>query len=341
MSDVLAVNGQPAPEATAPATSPMLRGAAIAGIGVAVPAEVVTNQAVADRLGVTDAWIVARTGVRERRVATPDETVVDYAARAGRRALAATGAAAADVDLVLVATMSHERLAPIAAAPVATAIGSRGAGAIDLDVACSGFVSGLAVAAGMIEARRADNVLLIGVDLLSRITDPDDRKTAALFGDAAGAALITATAPGAGRIGPVILGSDGERSELITCEREEALIRMNGHDTFRHAVDRLCESTATACAAAEVPLAEIEVFVYHQANARILVAVGERLGLDPDRVVNCIDGYGNTSAASVPLALANADEAGLLADGSRVLLAAFGGGLTWAATVVEWGGADA
>jgi 3-oxoacyl-[acyl-carrier-protein] synthase-3 len=341
VSDVLAVNGQPAPEATATAPSPLLRGAAIAGIGVAVPAEVVTNQAVAERLGVSEEWIVARTGVRERRVAGPEETVVGYAAEAGRRALAATGAAAADVDLVLVATMSHERLAPIAAAPVATEIGTRGAGAIDLDVACAGFVSGLGVAAGMIEAGRAESVLLIGVDLLSRLTDRDDRKTAALFGDAAGSVLITATAPGAGRIGPVILGSDGARSELITCEREEALIRMNGHDTFRHAVDRLCESTVAACAAAETPLDEIEVFVYHQANARILVAVGERLGLDPARVVNCIDRYGNTSAASVPLALAKADEAGLLTDGSRVLLAAFGGGLTWAATVVEWGGSDA
>ncbi len=336
MSELVAANGRPALETVAPAR--LLRGTAIAGVGIAVPAEVVSNDGIAERLGVSGDWIVARTGVRERRIVAEDETLVDLAAQAARWALTAAGVEPDQVDLVIVATRSHERLSPIAAAPVATQIGAGGAGAMDLDAACSGFVSGRGIAAGMIEAGRSRNVLVIGAETLSRLTDPDDRKTAALFGDAAGAALLTATPPGAGRIGPVVLGSDGARSELITCERDEAVIRMNGHDTFRHAVDRLCEATVAACAAAEVPLAQIDAFVYHQANARILAAVGERLELDPSRVVNCIDRYGNTSAASVPLALADAQEDGLLAEDSRVLLGAFGGGLTWAATVVEWGG---
>ena len=331
MSEALAVNGQP----LTPAVSET-RGAAIASVSAAVPGEVLANDAIATRLGVTDAWIVSRTGVRERRVAAPQETVATLAAEAGRRALAAAEVEPSAVDLVVVATMSHERVTPIAAALVAAEIGATRAGAIDLNAACSGFVSAIGLAAGLVEARRAENVLVIGADLLSRMTDPDDRKTAALFGDGAGAALVTAADRG-GRIGPVVLGSDGERSELITCERDDATIRMNGHDTFRQAVDRLAESSLAACAAAGAGLDEIDVFVYHQANARILAAVGERLALDPARVVNCIDRYGNTSAATVPLALAEAEAEGALGEGSRVLLAAFGGGLTWAATVVEWG----
>lgn len=327
------------PEPVARAFPASTRGAGIAGVGAAVPARAVSNAPIAERLGVTDRWIVARTGVRERRVADPSETLVDYAVAAGRRALADAGVGAEEVDLVLVATMSHERLAPIAAAPVASGLGATAAGAMDLDAACSGFVSGLGMAAGMVEAGRAESVLVIGADFLTRLLDHDDRKTAALFGDGAGAALVRATPDGAGRIGPVVMGADGERSELITCERDEAVIRMNGHDTFRQAVDRLSEATLAACAAAGAELAEIDAFVYHQANARILTAVGERLVLDPWRVVSCIERYGNTSAASVPLALAEAQEGGVLSPGARVLLGAFGGGLTWAATVVEWGGA--
>ncbi len=313
-----------------------LRGVAIGGVAVALPTTVKTNAPIAARLGIDEDWIVARTGVRERRVAAPDQGVVDLAAAAAARSLEAAAVAAADVDVVLVATMSHDQLSPAAAPLVAERIGAVGAGAIDVDAACAGFVSAIALGASQIESGRAGMVLVIGADLMHRLLDHDDRATAALFGDGAGAVLLRAT-EGESRIGPVVLGADGARAGLITVSRAEALIRMKGHDTFRQAVDRLCESTLAAVAAVDSSLDEIDVFVYHQANQRILEAVGERLDLDRSRVVDCIARYGNTSAATVPIALAEARDSGLLRHGSRVLLAAFGGGLAWAATVAEWG----
>lgn len=313
-----------------------LGGVAIGAVGVAVPSEVRTNEPIAARLGVDEDWIVARTGVRERRIAAAGEGVVDLAAAAASRSLEAAAVDPGAVDLVLVATMSHDQLSPAAAPLVADRIGATRAGAIDLDAACAGFVSAISLAASQVESGRAGTVLVVGADLMSRLLDPDDRATAALFGDGAGAVLLRA-AEAPGRIGPVVLGADGARSGLVTASRAEAIIRMKGPDTFRQAVDRLSEATLAAVAADGVALEEIDVFVYHQANKRILEAVGERLGLNSRRVVDCIARYGNTSAATVPIALAEAAEAGMLVDGARVLMAAFGGGLAWAATVAEWG----
>jgi 3-oxoacyl-[acyl-carrier-protein] synthase III len=333
-TELIATNSAPLAQPSAP----LLRGAVVSGVGTVVPPTVVTNQPIAARLGVSERWIVGRTGVRERRIAGPEERLADYAAEAASRSLAAAGVEAAEVDLVLVATMSHEQLTPSAAALVAARIGALGAGAIDVGAACSGFVSALVLAAAQVESGRAGTVLVIGADLMSRLTDRDDRGTAMLFADGAGAVVVTATeAPG--HVGPAVLGADGVRAELVTASRQEAILRMNGHDTFRQAVDRLCEATIGAAAAAGRPLSEIDLFAYHQANARILAAVGERLKLDPERVIDCIGHYGNTSAATIPLALAEARDAGLLEPGASVLLAAFGGGLTWAATVIEWAGA--
>lgn len=313
-----------------------LRGAAIASIGIAVPPRIVDNAPIAARLGVAEDWIVARTGVRERRVAAAGEQVADYAAEAARNALAAAGLGAAAVDLILVATMSHEYLTPSAAPLVAARIGAARTAALDVGAACSGFVSALILAAGQLEAGRADVAVVVGADLLSRLIDPDDRSTAALFGDGAGAVVLTAS-EAATRIGPGALGADGDRHGLVTASRADGIIRMNGHDTFRQAVDRLSEATVEALAAAGRELDEIAVFAYHQANSRILAAVGERLGLPPERVIDCMGRYGNTSAATIPLALAEADGEKLLEPGAPVLVAAFGGGLTWAATVVDWG----
>ena len=332
------------PELTAPAVdtaavgAQRLRGARVGSIGVAVPATVVPNAPIAARLGVTERWIVARTGVRERRVAAEGESVVDYAAEAAERSLQAAGLAPQDVDLVLLATMSHDELSPSAAPVVAARIGATRAGAMDVAAACSGFVSALALAVGMAESGRARQILVVGADLLSRLTDPDDRSTAALFGDGAGAVVVSSTAAPGG-VGPAVLGADGSRADLVTAGREEGVLRMKGHDTFRQAVDRLSEATLAAADAAGRALADIDLFAFHQANTRILAAVGERLGLDADRVFDCIDRYGNTSAATIPLALGAAEEAGRLEPGDAVLLAAFGGGLTWAATVIEWEGA--
>jgi 3-oxoacyl-[acyl-carrier-protein] synthase-3 len=311
------------------------RGAVVSGVATSVPPTVVGNEGIAARLGVTESWIVGRTGVHERRHAAAGETVADYASEAARASLAAAGVEPLLVDLVLVATMSHEQLTPSAAAQVADRIGATAAGALDVNAACSGFVSALSLAAGQIESGRARTAVVVGADLISKITDPDDRSTAALFGDGAGAVVVSAGARGG--VGPTVLGSDGSRSELITASRDEGIIRMRGHDTFRQAVDRLSEATVDAAAAAGRPLDEIDLFAFHQANGRILTAVGERLGLPESRVIDCIGRYGNTSAATIPMALAEARDAGRLTPGTTVLLAAFGGGLTWAATLIEWG----
>jgi 3-oxoacyl-[acyl-carrier-protein] synthase III len=322
----------PAPGA---AQAPPLTGAKIAGLGVALPETVLSNATIAARLGIEEGWIIQRTGVEERRIAAPEETVAGYAAAAGTRALAAAGTDAADLDLVLVATVTNEELTPSASARVAAELGASRAGAIDVAAACSGFVSALALATGQIESGRVANVLVIGVDLMSRVTDPDDRSTAAVFGDGAGAVVMSAAARG--RIGPFILGSDGANGDLIRASREKPIVRMQGHETFRHAVERMSEISLSATAAAGCGLKDVDLFVYHQANARILTAIEDRLELPAERVVNCIYRYGNTTAATIPLALEEARAAGTLRDGSRVLLAAFGAGLTWAATVVEWG----
>jgi len=317
---------------------PAAQGAAIASVATAMPPRRRSNEPIARHLGVSERWIVERTGVLERRIADPGEQLYIYAAEAGLAAL--EGSDPCDLDLVLVATMSHEQLTPSAAALVAAEIGAERAGAMDVGAACTGFLSALSVATGQIESGRAETALVIGADLLSRLTDRDDRSTAALFGDGAGAVLIRSIGE-AGRIGPVILGADGGRGGLIRADRAEGLIRMKGHDTFRQAVDRLCEATTDALAAAGRSLDEIDLFVYHQANSRIIRAVGERLGLSEERVIDCVPRFGNTSAASIPIALAEAAAGGRLSEGAVVLLAAFGGGLTWGGTVVEWGAGDA
>ena len=317
----------------------VLRGAGIASVAASLPGRVVGNEEIAARAGVSPDWILERTGVRERRFADPGDLLTDFAARAGLDALAAAGVEAEEVDLVLVATMSHDYLTPAAAPLVATAMGCEGAGAMDVSAACTGFVSALALAAAQIESGRCECAVVVGADVLSRFTDPSDRGTAALFGDGAGAVVVLPS--GRGGIGPAVFGSDGSRAELIETAREEGVIRMKGPDTYRQAVDRLSEASAQAAERAGVPLSEIDVFAFHQANGRILTAVGERLGLPPERVIDSIHRCGNTSAASIPIALAQAEEAGMLQPGTRVMLSAFGGGLTWGATLVEWGVADA
>lgn len=315
-------------------------GAGVASVGISLPRWIVGNEAIAERIGVAPEWIVERTGVESRRVAGAGELLTDYAADAGLAALAGAGAEPAEVDLVLVATMSHDYLTPSAAALVAGAMSCDAAGAMDVGAACTGFVSALALAAAQIESGRCETAVVIGADLLTRFTDPDDRSTAALFGDGAGAVVVRRSA-GPTRIGPAVFGSDGSRAELIELKREEGLIRMKGPDTYRQAVDRLSEASLEAAERAGIGFDEIDLFAFHQANARILTAVGERLGLPSERVINSISDSGNTSAASIPLALAQADQGGMLKRDATVLLAAFGGGLTWGATVIEWGLADA
>jgi 3-oxoacyl-[acyl-carrier-protein] synthase III len=320
---------------SAPAAAPRT-GAVAASVGISVPETSVSSADLGARLGVGSDWIERRTGIRSRRIAKPDERLEAHATRCGASALRSAGIDPAELDLVIVATTTADEVMPNAAPLVAHALGATRAGAFDVGSACTGFLSALAVGAAQIEAGRARTALVIGADLMSRITDPADRSTAAVFADGAGAVVLEQTA-GPGRIGPVILGSDGAGAGHIRAERGTGTIEMRGHETFREAVARLSLCTLQAARAAEVGIDDIDLFVYHQANGRILSAVGDRLGLPAGRVVDCIAEYGNTSAATLPLALQFSEREGMLAPGDRVLLAAFGAGFTWGATVIEWG----
>jgi 3-oxoacyl-[acyl-carrier-protein] synthase III len=318
-----------------PARPPARAGATIASVGVRLPETVVSNAQIAPRIGVSDEWIVRRTGIRSRHIAEPQERLATHAIHAGAAALERAGVSPAELDLVLVATTTADELMPNAAPLVAHGLGAVRAGAFDIGAACTGFLSALAVGVAQLEAGRGGAVLVVGADFMSRITDPEDRATAAVFADGAGAMVLRSTGY-PGRIGPIVLGADGAGADHIFAERG-GMIRMRGHETFREAVARLTLCTLQATRAARLRVEDIDLFVYHQANGRILSAVGERLNLSPDRVVDCIGQYGNTSAATLPLALAFSEAEGRLAAGDRVLLGAFGAGFTWGATVVQWG----
>ncbi len=315
--------------------SPATRTAGIVGLGTALPERRVSSAETAARLGVSVEWIERRTGIREHRAAAPGQRVSDLAASAGRVALEDAGIEAGELDLLLVATVASDEITPATAPFVAHELGAVNAAAIDVGAACTGSVAGLAHATAWIEAGRARNVLVIGAEVLTRFIDPDDRRTAPLFGDGAGAIVVSLDAEG--QIGPFVFGSDGSRASAICATRERGLLEMDGHETFLQAVQRLSTCTLEAVELAGVALADVDLFVYHQANARILGAVAERLELPEERVFDCIAELGNTSAASVPLALAAAVERGALSPGARVVLGAIGAGLTWGATVLTWG----
>jgi 3-oxoacyl-[acyl-carrier-protein] synthase-3 len=313
-----------------------VRAAALGSVAMSVPDRVVRNDVIAEGAGVTEQWIVHRTGVRERRFVRDGERLSDLATAAGRQALEEAGVDAADLDLVLVATIAPDELSPNTAPLVAHELGAHRAGAMDVGAACTGFLSALALAAAQVEGGRCDQALVIGADVLSRFTDPTDRGTAALFADGAGATVVGPANGSGGRIGDIVLRADGAGAPAICAGREEQMFRMQGHDTFKAAVHRLSESTLHAVAHEGLELDDIDLFVYHQANARILAAVGERLGLERERVIDCIDRFGNTSSATLPIALAEAKRLGKLEHGSTVLLGAFGAGFTWGAGVIEW-----
>ncbi|MEA2478446.1 MAG: 3-oxoacyl-[acyl-carrier-protein] synthase [Thermoleophilaceae bacterium] len=321
-------------EPTAPPIA--IRHAGIAGLGAALPEQRVASDTIAERLGVPSGWIEKRTGIVSRRRAAPGARLTDLAADAARAALADAGIGAGDVDTVLVATLSADELTPNAAPQVAHALGIN-AGAIDVGAACTGFVSGLTLGAALIESGRAHNVLVAGAEILSRHVDPDDRSTAMLFGDGAGAVVLTPRSSGG--IGPAVLGSDGAAAAFIRADRATGLIQMDGHETFKRAVATMASNAVEVIAASGLQVDDIDLFVLHQANGRILSAVAETLDLAPERVLNAIADAGNTSAASIPLALAEARAQGRIADGDRLLLGAVGAGFTWGAVVVEWGAA--
>lgn len=310
--------------------------AGILGYGAAQPSKLVTSEEVAARYDLTADWIIERTGVVSRRVLDPDagETLCDLAAAASRDALAVAGVAAEDLDLVVVATITPDNLFPAQAVALADAIGApQRILAYDLSAACTGFVTALSQAAGAVESGRSKLALVVGADALSRITPHDDPKSAPLFGDAAGAVVVGPVAHGG--IGPAVGGQDHQHRILYADREDGNVIRMRGRETYTHAVARMSEVITLALEARGATLEDVALLVPHQANVRIVQAVGEKLGIGEDRVSVQIADVGNTSAASVPVALRREYEAGRLADGGLIAMAGFGGGFAYSAITAE------
>ncbi|MDQ3462423.1 MAG: ketoacyl-ACP synthase III [Actinomycetota bacterium] len=305
-------------------------GAAVTGWGVALPETAVTNADLEARLDTSDRWITERTGIRERRIGG---TTGELATAAARQALVAADAAPASVELLILATSTPDQQMPATASVVQDALGLQ-CGAFDVNAACSGFVYALVAGAGMtsVGARR---VLVVGADVMSRLTDQQDRSTAVLFGDGAGAVVLDAV-DGPGQILGWNLGSDGSLRHLLQADIG-GYIRMEGKEVFRRAVRVMVESTEAALARAGLTTADVDLLVPHQANTRIISAACERLGIPMERTVSVLDRTGNTSAASIPLALGHAASTGRLAKGDIVLLVGFGAGMTWASVVLRWG----
>ncbi|CAN5270057.1 beta-ketoacyl-ACP synthase III [soil metagenome] len=321
------------------------RAAVLTGLGVNVPPHVLTNDDLAERMDTSDEWIRARTGIRERRVADDDTATADLAVEAGLRALKSAGGTG--VDAVIVATTTPDRICPSTAPEVASRLDQTGVMAFDIGAVCSGFVYGLAAGAGLIAAGTVDRVLVIGAEVMFRFMAPADRSTAVIFGDGAGAGVLRAgRSDELGAFGPFDLGADGGGSDLIRVDAggsrlpasrdgipaDAHFLHMDGREVYRHAVARMVASSRTVLERVGWTVDDVDRLVAHQANSRIIDAVGDRLGLPAAKRFLNVDRYGNTSAASIPLALADAG----LSPGDRVLLSAFGGGLTWGSTVLTW-----
>jgi 3-oxoacyl-[acyl-carrier-protein] synthase III len=324
-------------------------GAAVRGLGMCVPDGVLSNTDLEGRLDTSDEWIRTRTGIAERRIAAPGEATATFAAAAGADATKDAGLVPDELDVVLVSTCTPDHPIPGSAPLVQSTLGASRAGAFDLNAGCTGFVYGLAVANSFVSSGTSSNVLVCGADTLSRFTNYEDRTTAVLFGDGAGAVVVGRSTSGASRIGPFVFGCDGARADWLwmpaggsaqpatsdTVDDGLHTIQMHGQDVYKHACDRMTEAAREVVG--DRPLDEIDLVIAHQANARIVRAVGQRLGLRPDQVVDNIERYGNNSAASIPIALAESVASGRLHDGMTVLLVAFGAGFSWAAGLVEWG----
>ncbi|GLZ39228.1 beta-ketoacyl-ACP synthase III [Actinokineospora sp. NBRC 105648] len=323
--------------------------AVVTGVGASLPQRVVTNEELAGYLDTSDEWIRSRTGIGTRRWVDTGVSTGDLATQAGELALRSAGVDR--VDAVVVATTTPDRLCPATAPEVATRLGLTGISAHDVNAVCTGFLYGLASAVGLIAAGNASSVLMIGAETFSTIIDPKDRGTAVIFADGAGALVLRAgSADEPGAVGPLVLGSDGSLADLIQIPAggsrqrssgeeaapEDYYFRMRGREVYRHAVERMAGSAQEALLRAGLTMSDVDKFVPHQANARISVAVGERLGIRPEQTVSNVERVGNTAAASIGLLLAEATATGELRGGQRLLLTAFGGGLTWGATTMVW-----
>jgi 3-oxoacyl-[acyl-carrier-protein] synthase III len=315
-------------DVTAPASGAP-SSARITGWGTALPEKIVTNVDLEATLDTTDEWIVERTGIRERRIGG---TTTGLGIDAARQAMVRAGVTGDDIDLVILCTSTPDEAMPASASVIQQELGVRG-GAVDMNAACSGFVYGLVAADGFLRAGM-QRVLLIGSETMSRIVDWDDRGTAILFGDGAGAIVLEQGA-GPGRVLGFDLGSDGSLRHILHAD-VGGTIEMDGPEVFRRAVRVMVESARAALASAGVGVDDLALFVPHQANTRIIASACAKLGIDADRTVNILPTTGNTSAASIPMALADAADAGRLASGDLVLVIGFGAGMSWASAVIEW-----
>ncbi|MBO3749017.1 ketoacyl-ACP synthase III [Streptosporangiaceae bacterium NEAU-GS5] len=308
-------------------------GARILAFGHYQPANVVTNDDLAKTMDTNDEWIQSRVGIKERRVAGPEESEIDLAVQAGGKALAASGLAASDIDLVIVASCTLEAQIPNAAGRVAHRLGIQAPGAYDVNAACAGFCYALSTASDAVRAGSAKNVLVVGTEKLSQWVDWTDRSTAVIFADGAGAAVVAPSeTPG---IGPVAWGSAGDKAEAIQVKDRDSFLFQEGQTVFRWATTALHPIAKLACDRAGVDPTELAAFVPHQANLRIVEAIARKLGADNAVIARDIVLAGNTSAASIPMALSRMIEHGEVPSGGLALLLGFGAGLTYASQVIE------
>jgi 3-oxoacyl-[acyl-carrier-protein] synthase-3 len=320
----------------------------IIGLGAYLPDKVLTNKDLEKMVDTTDEWITTRTGIKERRIAGPHEATSDMATEAAKKALADAGLKAEEIDLIIVATITPDMFFPATACLVQEKIGARNIPAFDISVACSGFIYGLTIADKFIASGTYKYALVIAAEKLSAVTDWSDRNTCVLFGDGAGAAVLGPVETGG--ILSMHLGASGKEGDLIklpaggsripatrkSVEDKLHFIKMNGAELFKHAVKIMADAALAATAPLGLQAKDISLVIPHQANIRILNAVAKRMGLAPDKIYLNIDKYGNMSAASSAVALVEAVKSGRIKKGDKILLDAFGGGLTWGAIVIEW-----
>lgn len=324
----------------------MLRRSVIKGWGSYLPQRVVTNAELEQMVDTNDAWIVERTGIRERHIAAEGELTSDLAAHAARRALHRAGMAANEIDLVIVATSTPDDTLPATATKVQHKIGMERGAAFDLNAVCSGFLYGLATADSFLTSGKANTALVIGAETFSRIIDWQDRTTCILFGDGAGAVILKAE-NGAGTVDDrgilhTAIYSDGQYGCLlqttggVSSTQTAGVLLMQGKEVFRHAVGKMADSVEESASATGIPVTGIDWLVPHQANTRILQATAKRLNIPEERVILTVDKHANTSAASIPLALADAAEAGRFKQGDIIATPALGAGLTWGSGLIRW-----
>jgi 3-oxoacyl-[acyl-carrier-protein] synthase-3 len=324
--------------------------AELASVGVAVPPGVLTNADLTRMLETSDAWIVERTGIRERHIARPDETVAMLSQEASERAMASAGVTADQLDAIVLATASPDRLLPSTACDLQALLGAENAAAFDIGAACPGFVYALTVAEGLIASGQSETVLVVGAEKLSTITDFQDRSTAILFGDGAGAAIMRRSSqPGRGilatfiksdgRLAPLLYrpggGSADPISERVVCERSHYM-KMAGREVFKAAVRTMADACDEALRRAGITADQVDLLVPHQANLRIIEAIAKHAGFPMSRVMVNVERFGNTSSASIPLALEQAVAEGRVGPGSVILMVAFGAGFTWGSAVIRW-----